>query len=106
MAKTQKNLRISQLTDRQLTEMNDAYDFSDTEAITLAVDRLYRDLLRLPEDGDILLDAIRHFTNRIHQLENTGFGDWPQWSGQDMEMLEALLAATQRIAHEKPYGAR
>lgn len=90
MAKTQKNLRISGLTERQLEELSDTMEMSDTEAITVAVDRLYRDLCSKNAD---VMESVRYFTGRVHKMEDAPVDKWPQWTGEDIMQIEELLIA-------------
>jgi len=89
MAKTQKNLRINQLTERQLNELQSRLTLSHTETITLAVDRLYHSEL---SDTEGLRHAISYLRQRISELEARGFATWPQWMAEDMEAVERVIA--------------
>ena len=86
------NFRASGLTVQQLAAIQKEFDLSQTELLTVAVDRLARSLL-----GDVsnheAEDAVQHFTHVISRLES---GDWREWSGLDLEHLEVLLAFVQR----------
>lgn len=87
MAKTQKNFRMSGLTASQMAELAEHLDLSDTEIVTLAIDRLYRDLLAT-DPG--IMSSIAHFTRKIHALEETPVDEWA-WHGADLENLECIL---------------
>lgn len=63
-------------------------EMSDTEAITVAVDRLYRDLCSKNADA---MEAVRYFTGRVHKLEDMPVDKWPQWSGKDIMQIEEFL---------------
>ena len=72
-----------------MEEIAQVHEMSDTEIVTVAIDRLYRDLCT--QDAD-LTEAVRHFTAKIHALEETPVDQW-QWTGADLEQLEWLLNA-------------
>ena len=85
--KTQRTFRLSGLTMRQIEEIGETFDMSQTEMLTLALDRLYRDLCT--QDGD-LMEAAGHFTAKVHALDETPVDQW-QWTGEDMHQMEWLL---------------
>ena len=88
VSKRQKHFRINRLTTSQLDELREVMEMTDTESMTLGIDRLYRDLCNKNPD---VMEAVRYFTNLVHRLESTSVDKWPVWSGEDINQIEALL---------------
>ena len=66
--------------------MAEAFNMTNSEIFTIAVDRLYRDLLR---HSEVMEDAM-YLMRKVQRLESTPAGEWPQWSGRDLEAIDAL----------------
>lgn len=88
MPKRHTTVRLSKLTDEQLNELKETFELTDSTIYTLAIDRLYRDLLR---HGEVMEDAM-YLMRRVQELESSPADKWPQWSGQDVMAVESLLS--------------
>lgn len=88
--KSPTSVRVSALTKRQIKELYEQHGLNQPETITLAVDRLHRQLMQSSNEN--VTDAVAHLTSIVHRLEETSFADWPQWSAADLEAVERVIA--------------
>lgn len=73
MAKQQLNARVSDLTRRQLDELGKRWGTTQTETLTVIIDRIYQKELTTMTNNTVIIPQKMSGTGTIHDLANQHF---------------------------------